>query len=158
MVQVVAIFTSIAFGGVIIVVLGLVFFGGGSASAEDQLLSDAKTRVQQEPKNPDAWEQLASAYRAKNELPQAIAAAQKALSFAPNDFSRLQTVISLQLDQGDSAGAIAALSEYTRATRGTPTPSCSWASRRRRRGGPSWRGCRTRPSCAWRPTTRTPPP
>jgi tetratricopeptide (TPR) repeat protein len=112
-IQVVAIFTSIAFGGVIIVVLGLVFFGGGSASAEDQLLSDAKTRVQQEPKNPDAWEQLASAYRAKNEVPQAVAAAQKALSFAPNDFSRLQTLISLELDQGNPAAAIAALSDFT---------------------------------------------
>ena len=112
-VQVVAIFTSLAFGGVIIVVLGLVFFGGGSASAEDQVLSDAKTRVQQEPRNPDAWEQLASAYRAKSELPQAVAAAQKSLSFAPNDFSRLQVLISLQLDQGNSAGAIAALSDFT---------------------------------------------
>jgi tetratricopeptide (TPR) repeat protein len=112
-VQVVAILTSIAFGGVIIVVLGLIFFGGGSASAEDQLLSDAKTRVQQEPRNPDAWEQLASAYRAQDDLPQAIDAAEKALSFAPNDFSRLQVLISLQLDQGNSAAAIGALSDFT---------------------------------------------
>ena len=36
MVQVVSIFTSLAFGGVIIVVLGLVFFGGGSQSVADQ--------------------------------------------------------------------------------------------------------------------------
>jgi cytochrome c-type biogenesis protein CcmH/NrfG len=112
-VQVVAILTSVAFGGVIIVVLGLVFFGGGSASPDDQLLSDAKTRVQQEPRNPDAWEQLASAYRAKNELPPAIDAAEKALSFAPNDFSRLQVLISLQLDHGESAAAVDALSAFT---------------------------------------------
>ncbi len=112
-VQVVAILTSLAFGGVIIVVLGLIFFGGGSASPEDQLLSDAKARVQQEPSNPDAWEQLASAYRATDDLPQAVAAAEKALSFAPNDFGRVQVLISLQLDAGNSAGAIAALSDFT---------------------------------------------
>ena len=112
-VQVVAILTSLAFGGVIIVVLGLIFFGGGSASPEDQLLSDAKARVQQEPSNPDAWEQLASAYRATDDFPQAVAAAEKALSFAPNDFGRVQVLISLQLDAGNSAGAIAALSDFT---------------------------------------------
>ena len=112
-VQVVAILTSIAFGGVIIVVLGLVFFGGGGTSVEDQLLSDAQARVQQEPSNPDAWEQLASAHRAKDELPEAVDAAERALALAPNDFSRLQTLISLQLDQDNSAAAIAALTDFT---------------------------------------------
>ena len=112
-VQVVAILTSLAFGGVIIVVLGLIFFGGGGASAEDQLVSDAQSRVEQEPGNPDAWEQLASAYRANDELPQAVAAAEKALSFAPNDFSRVQVLMSLQLDNGDAAGAIGTLSDFT---------------------------------------------
>ena len=61
-VQVVAILTSLAFGGVIIVVLGLIFFGGGGTSPTEQVLDDAKARVQEQPNNPDAWEELASAY------------------------------------------------------------------------------------------------
>ena len=41
-VQVVAIITSVAFLGVIFIVLGLIFLGGGGQSAEDQILSDAR--------------------------------------------------------------------------------------------------------------------
>ena len=74
-VQVVAILTSLAFAGVIFVVLGLIFFGGGGESAEDQILDDAIARVENEPRNPEAYEELASAYAAKEDYPQAIAAA-----------------------------------------------------------------------------------
>ena len=112
-VQVVAILTSVAFAGVIFVVLGLIFFGGGGESAEDQLLSEATARVEAEPRNPDAWEQLASAYRAKEEYPEAIDAAERALELAPNDFSRVQVLLQLQLDTGNAAGAIDALQDYT---------------------------------------------
>ena len=45
-VQVVAILTSLAFARVIFVVLGLIFFGGGGQSAEDQILEDARARVE----------------------------------------------------------------------------------------------------------------
>jgi len=114
-VQVVAILTSIAFAGVIFVVLGLVLFGGGGQSPEDQLLSDARARVEAEPNNADAWEQLASAYRAKEQFPEAIDAAEKSLELEPNDFSRVQVLIQLQLDTGNAAGAIAALQRYTAA-------------------------------------------
>jgi cytochrome c-type biogenesis protein CcmH/NrfG len=112
-VQVVAILTSIAFAGVIFVVLGLILFGGGGESAEDQLLSEARTRVEAEPRNADAWEQLASAYRAKEEYPQAIDAAERALELAPDDFSRVQVLVQLQLDTDNPAGAIDALQQYT---------------------------------------------
>lgn len=114
MVQVVAIVTSAAFAGVIFVVLGLILFGGGGQSAEDQLLSEARAQVRTEPGNADAWERLAAAYRAKNQTPQAIDAAERALAISPNDFSRVQVLIQLRLDTGDSAGAIAALQDYTR--------------------------------------------
>jgi tetratricopeptide (TPR) repeat protein len=113
MVQIVAILTSIAFAGVIFVVLGLILFGGGGESAEDQLLSEAQTRVETQPRNPDAWEQLASAYRAKEEYPEAIDAAERALELAPNDFSRVQVLLQLQLDTGNADGAIDALQAYT---------------------------------------------
>jgi cytochrome c-type biogenesis protein CcmH/NrfG len=112
-VQIVAILTSLAFAGVIFVVLGLIFFGGGDTSAEDQLVSDARARVQEEPSNPDAWEQLASAYRAKEDLPQAVDAAERAVSLAPDDFSRLQVLLALQLDQGQTDAAIDALTDFT---------------------------------------------
>ena len=112
-VQIVAILTSIAFAGVIFVVLGLILFGGGGESAEDQLLSEAQARVETEPRNPDAWEQLASAYRAKEEYPQAIDAAERALELAPDDFSRVQVLVQLQLDTNNPDGAIDALQDYT---------------------------------------------
>jgi len=112
-VQVVAILTSLAFAGVIFVVLGLIFFGGGGKSAEDQVLDDAMARVQEQPNNPEAYEELASAYAAKNQYPQAIDAAEQAVALQPNDLERVQTLVSLQLQAGDSAGAVNTLQEYT---------------------------------------------
>lgn len=112
-VQIVAIFTSIAFAGVIFVVLGLVLFGGGGQSVEDQLLSDARGRVQAQPRNPDAWDELASAYAAKGEFDEAMEAAGRAAELAPRDFSRLQTLISLRLRAGDQGGAVDALQDFT---------------------------------------------
>ncbi len=50
-VQIVAIITSLAFAGVIFVVLGLIVFGGGS-SAQGDLLDDALARVREEPAAP----------------------------------------------------------------------------------------------------------
>jgi predicted Zn-dependent protease len=114
-VQVVAILTSLAFAGVIFVVLGLIFFGGGGMSAEDQILSDAKSRVEAQPDNPEAYEELASAYAAKNEFPQAVAAARKAVELTPRDLDRVQTLVSLQLRAGDTSGAVTTLQDYTAA-------------------------------------------
>jgi len=112
-VQVVAILTSIAFAGVIFVVLGLILFGGGGESPEDQILADARARVEAEPQNPAAHEQLASAYAAKEEYPQAIDAAERAVALEPDDLSRVQVLVSLQLQSGDAAGAVATLQQYT---------------------------------------------
>ncbi len=112
-VQVVAILTSIAFAGVIFVVLGLILFGGGGQSAEDQILEDARARVAAEPRNPDAYEELASAHAAKQEYPQAIEAAERAVALEPDDLGRVQVLVSLKLDSGDAAGAVASLQEYT---------------------------------------------
>jgi tetratricopeptide (TPR) repeat protein len=114
-VQVVAILTSIAFAGVIFVVLGLIFFGGGGQSAEDQILDDAQARVEQQPQNPEAYEELASAYAAKEDYPQAIAAAQQAVELEPGELERVQTLVSLQIQAGQDAAAVASLEAYTRA-------------------------------------------
>ena len=61
MVQVIAILTSLAFAGVIFVVLGLIFFGGGGSTVADHELSDARALVEERPNDADAWERLASA-------------------------------------------------------------------------------------------------
>lgn len=113
MVQVVSVLTSIAFGGVIIVVLGLIFFGGGGSTLADQQLSDAKTAVKNSPQSADAWEQLASGYAGKDQFTEAIAAAKKSVALDPNSFSRLQTLISLQVRRNDTAGAIDTVQTYT---------------------------------------------
>jgi cytochrome c-type biogenesis protein CcmH/NrfG len=112
-VQVVAIVTSLAFAGVIFVVLGLIFFGGGGQSAEDEILDEAQARVEQQPQNPEAYEELASAYAASEDYPQAIAAAQEAVDLQPGNLERVQVLVSLQLQAGQNAAAVGSLQDYT---------------------------------------------
>lgn len=113
MVQVVSILTSLAFGGVILVVLGLIFFGGGSQSMADQQLSDAKSLVKEQPRSADAWEQLASAYAGAQQLDQAVAAQKRAVSLDPDALSRIRSLIALQSQNGQRAAAITTLQAYT---------------------------------------------
>jgi len=113
-VQVVAILTSLAFAGVIFVVLGLIFFGGDT-SPEDQVLSDAQARVEREPQSADAWEELASGYAGTGDLPEAISAARKAVALAPRDYRRLQTLVSLQVRASDTDAAIVTVQKFTAA-------------------------------------------
>ncbi len=117
MVQIVAIITSIAFAGVIFVVLGLILFGGGGNTVADDELSDARSLVEQRPEDPDAWERLASAQAAPgiDRVDEAIVSARKAVSLAPRSYQRLQTLISLQIRAGDQAAAIETLQSYTAA-------------------------------------------
>lgn len=115
MVQVVAIFTSIAFAGVIFVVLGLILFGGGGETVADQELSDARALVEQRPNDPAAWERLAAAQAAPgiDQVDEAIVSAEKAVELGPNDYRLLQTLISLQIRQERPDQAIAALERFT---------------------------------------------
>jgi len=115
MVQIVAIFTSLAFAGVIFVVMGLVFFGGSGQSAAEQQRSDAQARVKKAPKNPDAWEQLASAYSGTGEFDKAIAAATTATKLDPNSFRRLQNLVSLQVREKQTDQAILVVQKYSAA-------------------------------------------
>ena len=117
-VQIVAILTSLAFGGVIIVVLGLIFFGGGGTSAAEQVLDDAKARVEAEPRSADAWEELASAYSGNDQPAEAIDAAERAVTLAPRDYRRVQTLVALKVRGADTAGAIVTLQGFTQANPG----------------------------------------
>jgi Flp pilus assembly protein TadD len=112
-IQVVSIATSLAFAGVIFVVLGLIFFGGGGDSAADQQVHDAKNLVEKEPKSVDAWESLASAYAGKGDFDKAVGAARRAVALRPDDFSTLQTLISLQIRNKSQGAALDTLQSYT---------------------------------------------
>jgi cytochrome c-type biogenesis protein CcmH/NrfG len=115
MVQIIAVFTSLAFAGVIFVVMGLVFFGGGGQSAAEQQRGDAQARVKADPKDPDAWEQLASAYTGTQEYGKAIAAATTASKLDPKSFRRLQNLISLQIREKKTDEAILVVQKYSAA-------------------------------------------
>ena len=115
MVQVVAILTSLAFAGVIFVVLGLVFFGGGGTSAQDQarqVLDERLTAVRANP-TADGWQDVAFAYGGTGELDRAVAAQRKAVALAPADASRVAALAEFQRQNNDVDGAIASLQAFT---------------------------------------------
>lgn len=112
-VQIVAILTSLAFAGVIFVVLGLIVFGGGS-SAQGDLLDDAMARVRDEPNSAEAYVDLASAYAANERLTEAVDAAEKAVELEPASYQRIQTLISIQIRAGQTGSAITTLQDFTR--------------------------------------------
>lgn len=118
-VQAVAILTSVAFAGVIFVVLGLVLFGGGS-TPESDLLDAAMERVREEEqkpaaeRSPDAYDQLATAFAGDRQFPEAAMAAQTAYALEPRSFERASSAADLELRAGDRPAAIATLERFTR--------------------------------------------
>jgi predicted Zn-dependent protease len=112
-VRIIAILTSIAFAGVGVVVIALVIFGG-TASAGEQLVKDAKSAVEARPNDAEAWNRLASAYLADDKPLEAVEPAKKAVALAPGEFSNTQVLVSVQLRNGDQSGAITALQNFTR--------------------------------------------
>jgi cytochrome c-type biogenesis protein CcmH/NrfG len=112
-VQVVAVLTSFAFAGVIFIVLGLIVFGGGS-SAESDLLSDARSRVEANPRDADAWDALASAHLVNEQPAEALEAARQAVRLEPDDLRRSINLATYAQQAGDEDAAIAALQDYTR--------------------------------------------
>jgi tetratricopeptide (TPR) repeat protein len=117
MVQVVAIITSIAFAGVIFIVLGLILFGGGGNTVADDELSDARALVEERPNDADAWERLSAAQAAEEigQTTEAVASARRAVELDPRSYRRLQSLIALQIRTGDTEGAITSLQTYTAA-------------------------------------------
>jgi tetratricopeptide (TPR) repeat protein len=121
-VQIVSIIAALAFVGVIFVVLGLIVFGGGSSEGggPEDLIGQAQEQTRQAPRSADAWEDLASAYAANQEFDKAIAPAERAVSLAPDDFSRVQTLVSLLVQNGQNARAVTVLQSYTRRNPNNP--------------------------------------
>ncbi|MCC6832709.1 MAG: tetratricopeptide repeat protein [Thermoleophilia bacterium] len=112
-VRIIAILTSIAFAGVGAIVIALVIFGG-STSASEQLVKDAKSAVESSPNDAEAWNRLASAYLADRKFTDALAPAKKAVSLGPEDFSNTQVLVSVQTQLGNPEGAITALQDFTK--------------------------------------------
>ena len=112
-VQVVAILTSLAFAGTIFVVMGLVFFGGGSSPERDQV-NELKELVKDNPDDGDAWQQLASAHIAAGDKAEAVAAGIRSIELEPTSFRNASTLVLAFEEAGDPAGAIKVLSDFTK--------------------------------------------
>ena len=115
-VQVVAILTSIAFAGTIFVVMGIVFFGGASSPERDQV-NELKGLVEREPRNADAWQQLASAHIAAGDTQEAVEAAERSVALAPDSFRNVSTLVLALQEADDPGGAVDALQEFTNENR-----------------------------------------
>lgn len=117
MVQVVAVFTAVAFAGVAFIVLAFVALGGGDnthgAGSNAALVAEAQEEVDANPQDADAWEDLALAQATDGNFVEALASGQKAAELDPDDFRRVETLVSLHTQNGNPDGAIAALETYT---------------------------------------------
>jgi cytochrome c-type biogenesis protein CcmH/NrfG len=114
MVQVVSVLTAIAFCGIGVLVIGIIFFGNtSSTSGAGQLVKDARALVDKSPRDADAWAQLAGAYDSDAKPGEAVKAAAQAVKLEPNDFSRVQQLVGLQQRAGLTDDAVTALQAYT---------------------------------------------
>ncbi len=117
MVQVVAVFTAIAFAGVAFIVLAFVALGGGDNTqgpgSNSALVAEAQEEVDANPQDADAWEDLALAQATDGNFAEALASGEKAAELDPGDFRRVETLVSLHTQNGNPDGAISALETYT---------------------------------------------
>ncbi len=93
MVVIVSIICAVAFVGVLPVVLGLVVFGGGSASQTEQVLKDAESRVKASPNSIEALVTLAGQYRGAGRQQDEVVTLQKAIAVGPKDNQELQLLL-----------------------------------------------------------------
>lgn len=116
MVQVVAVFTAVAFAGVAFIVLAFVALGGGENAQEGSnaaLVAEAQQDVDANPQDPDAWEDLALAQATNGDFTEALESGRRAAELDPGDFRRVETLVSLHTQSGNPDGAISALETYT---------------------------------------------
>ena len=111
-VRIVAILTSIAFAGVGAIVIALVIFGG-TPTASEQAVKDARARVETAPNDPDALSNLAGALRADGKVDEAITTAQKAVQIAPRRYDATRALVAILIQEGRRGEAITALQEFT---------------------------------------------
>lgn len=116
MVQVAAILTSIAFVGIFpLVLFGIVFGGGGSSSAHggEDFLGPAQVLVEERPRDPDAWSELADARLLSNDVDGAIEAQQRAVTLDPRNLDRATTLVQIYTQADDAEAALSAIETFT---------------------------------------------
>ena len=114
LVQVGAILTSIAFVGIFPIILFFIIFGGGTGGQND-LIGPAEELVAENPQDPEAWEELASAHAAGQNFEDAIEAERMAVELDPKNFNRVSTLVGFHIQTGDPDAAVEAVQTYTRA-------------------------------------------
>ncbi len=115
-VKITAVLTSLAFGGIALVVVLAIFFGvgmgGGGSDPAKERISQAQDRVKAEPTNAAAWDQLATAQYVAGHKKEAIEASQKSISLAPHDYARTQTLAQMYSDSQQHQKAMDVISAF----------------------------------------------
>ena len=121
-VKIVSIIAALAFVGGIVPILVKVIFFGGETTGITNVLPAAIERTKKEPKNAEAWDELAIAYRdqANNragDLPNATKAAQTALSLtqpaSPARYDRVITLVQIYQRANKGKEALAVANRFT---------------------------------------------
>lgn len=122
-VKIVSVIAALAFaGGLIPIMIYVIFFGGGQEDGTGQILKEAIAKTQSEPKNPDGWDDLAAYYRdqANNrtgDLPKATDAAKKALALtpeaSPDKIARNETLVQILQTAGNGKQALNVANAFT---------------------------------------------
>jgi tetratricopeptide (TPR) repeat protein len=84
---------------------GRIFGGGGSSSPS---IGKAQDRIKKNPKDAQAYRDLAAAYQAKRRTPEAIGALKKYTALRPKDKTATEELAALQLSRAESLRSIAA--------------------------------------------------
>ena len=137
----------LAFAGVLLVVLGLVFFDGGGPRRRGSATRSTPPRrwSQSSPRDAEAWRDLADQLTLADRAPEAVAPARRAVTLAPKQFENVQALVdALKASSADRAGR-RALQKFTSATRPAARRFWRWAT------SPSRRGKRPRDRCPTRP-------
>lgn len=111
-VKITAVLTSIAFAGLGIVVIAVIMLGGASGATEADRVGAARERVQQQPENPAAWDQLATAEYLAGNKDAAVTASRKSISLAPRDFTRRLTLVRIYKESGQPQLALKEIQSY----------------------------------------------
>ncbi len=113
MVKIVSTICAVAFVGVLpIVLIVIIFNGGGSDNQNDDLVKAAEQRVEKNPNDLDALVELASLYRSSGKPTEATATVAKAVAIGPKDKDELNSLIGVLAD--DQGQALKVAEKYTK--------------------------------------------
>ncbi len=111
-VKIAAVLTSVAFAGLGIVVIAVIMLGGGGNATEADRVTAARERVEQQPQNASAWDQLATAEYLAGNKDAAIKASRKSIALAPREFTRRLTLVRIYKESGQPQLALKEIQAY----------------------------------------------